>query len=216
MQFFADTADLKQIREINRWFPLHGVTTNPTLVAQSGEEHHKLIQAIAETVKGPVSAEVLSTSLEGMLKEARTLADLHPQVVVKLPMTKEGLQATRELKQENIPVNVTLCFSTLQALAAARAGAHFVSPFVGRLDDIGVDGMEIVSQIVAMFSHYQIKTKVLVASVRHLSHVLSAGETGADIVTLPPSLFSQMVQHPLTDKGLARFLKDARNATTTP
>ena len=210
MQFFADTADLKQIREINKWFPLHGVTTNPTLVAQTGEEHHNLIRSIADTVKGPVSAEVLATSLEGMLQEARVLAGLHPQVVVKLPLTKEGLQATRQLSQEKIPVNVTLCFSALQALTAAHAGATYISPFVGRLDDIGIDGLDIVSQIVALFSCYQIKTKVLVASVRHLSHILSAGEIGADIVTVPPTLFSKMVQHPLTDKGLAQFLKDAR------
>ena len=211
MKFFADTADLKQIREINKWFPLHGVTTNPTLVAQSGEEHHNLIRSIAETVTGPVSAEVLSTSLEGMLKEARVLAGLHPQVVVKLPLTKEGLQATRQLSQENISINVTLCFSALQALTAARAGASYISPFVGRLDDIGVDGMDIVAQIIALFSHYQLKTQVLVASVRHLSHILSAGELGADIVTIPPALFSKMVQHPLTDKGLAQFLKSARS-----
>ena len=211
MKFFADTADLKQIREINRWFPLDGVTTNPTLVAQTEEEHNKLIPSIAGVVKGPVSAEVLSTSLEGMLKEARVLAGLHPQVVVKLPLTKEGLQATCQLKKENIPVNVTLCFSALQALTAARAGATYISPFVGRLDDIGVDGMEVVAQIVTMFNHYQIKTQVLVASVRHLSHILSAGELGADIVTIPPGLFLKMVQHPLTDKGLAQFLKDARS-----
>ena len=212
MKFFADTADLKQIREIHKWFPLHGVTTNPTLVAQSGEEHHSLIRSIAETVKGPVSAEVLSTSLEGMLKEGRVLAGLHSQIVVKLPLTKEGLMATRQLSQEGISINVTLCFSALQALTAARAGADYISPFVGRLDDISVDGMEIVAQIVAMYSHYQLKTQVLVASVRHLSHVLSAGELGADIVTMPPVLFSKMVQHPLTDKGLTQFLKDARGA----
>ena len=158
MKFFADTADLKHIREIHKWFPLHGVTTNPTLVAQSGEEHHSLIRSIAETVKGPVSAEVLSTSLEGMLKEGRVLAGLHSQVVVKLPLTKEGLMATRQLSREGISINMTLCFSALQALTAARAGADYISPFVGRLDDIGVDGMEIVAQIVAMFSHYQLKT----------------------------------------------------------
>lgn len=209
MQFFVDTADLKQIKEVNDWFPLEGVTTNPTLVAKSGEEHHSLIRSICEVVKGPVSAEVLATSSEEMIKEARVLAGLHPQVVVKLPLTQPGLVATSCLNKENISTNLTLCFSSLQALTAAKAGATFVSVFVGRLDDIGVDGMEIVSQVVHIFSQYQIKTKVLVASVRHLSHVQAAAETGADIITIPPSLFLKMIEHPLTDKGLAQFLKSA-------
>ena len=209
MRFFVDTADLKQIKEINNWFPLDGVTTNPTLVAHSGEEHHSLISSICEAVKGSVSAEVLSTSSEEMLKEARVLSNIHSQVVVKLPLTQEGLIATRRLSGENISTNLTLCFSALQALAAARAGATFVSVFVGRLDDIGVDGMEIVAQIIQIFSQYQIKTKVLVASVRHLSHVQAAAEMGADIITIPSALFLQMIQHPLTDKGLAQFLKSA-------
>ena len=209
MQFFVDTADLKKIKEIHSWFPLDGVTTNPTLIANSGEEHHSLIHSICETVKGPISAEVLSTSSEEMIREARVLAGLHPQVVVKLPLIKEGLIATTCLSEKNISTNLTLCFSALQALSAAKAGATFVSVFVGRLDDIGVDGMEMVSQIVHIFSQYQVKTKVLVASVRHLSHVLAALEIGADIVTIPPELFSKMVKHPLTDKGLAQFLKSA-------
>jgi len=209
MQFFADTADLKQIQEINKWFPLDGVTTNPTLVAGSGEEHHSLIRSVCEVVKGPVSAEVLSTDAEEMVKEACVLSSLHPQVVVKLPLNEQGLIATRLLKEKKISTNLTLCFSVLQALMAARAGAAFVSVFVGRLDDIGVDGMDVVSRIVPIFFRYQMKTKVLVASVRHVSHVLAAAETGADIVTIPPSLFLQMVQHPLTDKGLAQFLASA-------
>ena len=209
MQFFVDTADLKQIKQINNWFPLDGVTTNPTLVAKSGEEHHSLIRSICEVVKGPVSAEVLATSSEEMIKEARVLSGLHPQVVVKLPLTKPGLVATACLSEENISTNLTLCFSALQALAAAKAGATFVSVFVGRLDDIGVDGMEMISQVEHIFSQYQIKTKVLMASVRHLSHVLAAAETGADIITIPPDLFAKMVEHPLTDKGLAQFLKSA-------
>ena len=209
MRFFVDTADLEKIKEINRWFPLDGVTTNPTLVADSGAEHHGLIRSICEVVKGSVSAEVLSTSSEEMIKEARVLAGLHSQVVVKLPLTKQGLIATACLSKENISTNLTLCFSALQALSAAKAGATFVSVFVGRLDDIGVDGMELVSQVVHIFSQYQVQTKVLVASVRHLSHVLAASETGADIVTIPPALFSKMIEHPLTDKGLAQFLKSA-------
>ncbi|MDE0120080.1 MAG: fructose-6-phosphate aldolase [Bdellovibrionales bacterium] len=209
MKFFIDTADIHQIKEINQWFPLDGVTTNPTLVAQVEQEHHHLIRSISEVVKGPVSAEVLSTSSEEMLKEARELAGLHSQVVVKLPLTQQGLITTRILSKENIPTNLTLCFSALQALAAARAGATFVSIFVGRLDDIGIDGMEIVSQVIHIFSHYQVDTKVLVASVRHVSHLLAAAELGADMVTIPPALFSQMIQHPLTDKGLTQFLKSA-------
>ena len=213
MKFFVDTANLEQIREINKWFPLDGVTTNPTLVAKSGEEHHDLIRSICAVVKGSVSAEVLSTNAGEMVKEARVLSALHPQVVVKLPLNKQGLIATRFLKEEKISTNLTLCFSALQALMAARAGATFVSVFVGRLDDIGVDGMEIVSQTVQMFLHYQIKAKILVASVRHVSHVLTAAEIGADMVTIPPPLFLQMVQHPLTDKGLAQFLASAGRKT---
>ena len=209
MKFFIDTADLQQIKEINQWFLLDGVTTNPTLVSKTGQEHHSLIRSISETIKGSVSAEVLSTSAEEMIKEARVLAGLHSQVVVKLPLTQHGLIATRQLSKENIPTNLTLCFSALQALSAARAGATFVSIFVGRLDDIGLDGMEVVSQVIHVFSHYQMKTKVLVASIRHVSHVLAAAELGADIVTIPPALFLQMIQHPLTDKGLAQFLKSA-------
>lgn len=209
MKFFVDTADLRQIQEINKWFFLDGVTTNPTLVAKSGEEHHSLIRSICKEVRGPVSAEVLSTDSEEMIKEARALSKLHPQVVVKLPLTREGLVATACLSKENISTNLTLCFSALQALVAAKAGATFVSVFVGRLDDIGVDGMEVVSQVVHIFSQYQMNTKVLVASVRHLSHVQAAAEAGADIITMPPALFVKMVEHPLTDKGLAQFLESA-------
>ena len=209
MKVFVDTADLKQIQEINTWFPLDGVTTNPTLVAKSGKKQHSLIRSICELVKGPVSAEVLSTTAKEMIEEAHSLAQLHPQVVVKLPLTREGLSATRTLSKENILTNLTLCFSALQALAAAKAGATFVSVFVGRLDDIGVEGMEIAAQIIQIFSQYQVKTKVLIASVRHSSHIVSAGEIGANIITIPPSLFLPMIQHPLTDKGLAQFLKSA-------
>ncbi len=212
MQFFVDTADLKQIKEINKWFPVDGVTTNPTLVAKSGEEHISLIRSIAETVEGPVSAEVITTSSEEMIKEARVLSKIHPQVVVKLPLNPEGLLATQILSKENISTNLTLCFSALQALSATRAGANFVSVFVGRLDDTGGDGMEIVSQIINIFTQYQIKSKVIVASVRNVSHILTSANLGADIVTIPPALFLQMVQHPLTDKGLAQFLASARGA----
>jgi len=212
MLFFVDTAELDEIQKINNWFPLDGVTTNPSLVAKSGKEHHSLIRSICEEVKGGlISAEVLATSLEGMLKEARELSTLHPQVVVKLPLTKEGLMATRVLNKENILTNLTLCFSALQALSVAKAGASFVSIFVGRLDDIGVDGMEVVSQTLQIFSQYQLKTKVLVASVRHVSHILAATEIGADIITIPPKLFLPMIEHPLTDIGLKQFLNSAKH-----
>ena len=210
MRFFVDTADLEQIKKINKMFPLDGVTTNPSLVAKSGKNREDLIRAISEEVKGPVSAEVLALSEKDMLKEARSLARIHPQVVVKLPLTVAGLMATKQLQKENIPTNLTLCFSALQALMAARAGARFVSIFVGRLDDTGASGMEVVSQVIQMFSHYKIKTKVLVASIRHVSHVLSSAKMGADAATLPPALFEHITEHPLTDKGLAQFLKDAK------
>ena len=210
MQFFIDTADLKQVKEINSWFPLDGVTTNPTLVAKAGEDHHEIIRALSREVKGPVSAEVLSTTAEGMVEEGKVLSQIHPKVTVKIPMIKEGLKAVRILKKDNISTNVTLCFSALQALSAVRAGADFVSVFVGRLDDMGVDGMEIVSQTVQIFTQYQVTAKLIVASVRHVSHVLASAQIGADIVTLPPALFAQMVEHPLTDKGLAQFLASAR------
>lgn len=211
MNFFVDTADLEQIKEIHKWFPLDGVTTNPTLVAKSGKEHKSLIRSLADVVKDrPISAEVITTSTEDMIKEARDLSKIHPQVVVKLPLNPEGLLATRSLSKENIATNLTLCFSALQALSAARAGADFVSVFVGRLDDIGWDGMEVVSQVINIFTQYQIKSKVIVASVRNVNHIQTAAELGADIVTIPPALFLPMVQNPLTDKGLAQFLASAK------
>ena len=210
MKFFIDTADLQQIKEVNNWFPIDGVTTNPSLVAKSGKDHKTLISAIAQVVKGPVSAEVLSTKALDMVEEGKSLHQIHPEVVVKLPLTQDGLIATRKLSAENIPTNLTLCFSALQALSVAKAGATYVSIFVGRLDDIGMDGMEVVAQVLGIFSQYpEIKTKVLVASVRHTAHVLQSATLGADIVTMPQKLFYQMVHHPLTDKGLAQFLKDA-------
>ena len=213
MKFFVDSADLKQIQEIYSWFPLDGVTTNPSLVAKSGKDHHQLIQSVCGLVKdGDISAEVLATDSEGMLKEARVLASLHSQVVVKLPLTKEGLIATHQLAKENIKTNLTLCFSPLQALLAAKAGATMVSVFVGRLDDIGADGMSVVEQTLQIFSNYNLNTQVLVASVRNVFHVLTSAELGADIITIPPQLFPQLVEHPLTKIGLKKFLKDAERA----
>ena len=210
MKFFVDSADLKQIQEIYSCFPLDGVTTNPSLVAKSGKNHHQLIKSVCELVKGgAISAEVLATDTKGMLKEARVLAGLHSQVVVKLPLTKEGLVATHQLSKENIKTNLTLCFSPLQALLAAKAGATMVSVFVGRLDDIGADGMSVVEQTLQIFSNYNLNTQVLVASVRSVFHILTSAEMGADIITIPPKLFPQLVEHPLTKTGLEKFLKDA-------
>ena len=210
MKFFVDTADLEQIKKIWKWFPLDGVTTNPTLIAQSGQEHHNVIRSICEAVPGAaVSAEVLSTNAQEMCKEAQILKDIHSQVVIKIPLIKEGLIAIKKLSQQNISTNVTLCFSATQALMAARAGASIVSIFVGRLDDIGIRGMEVAEEVVHLFSQYQIKTQVLVASIRHIGHIMEAAHIGADIVTIPPALFPKMIEHPLTDKGLDQFLKSA-------
>ncbi len=210
MKFFVDSANLTEIKKIKSDFLLDGVTTNPSLVAKSGEEQYKVIRAICEEVKGPVSAEVLSTDADGMYKEAHQLAGIHEQVVVKLPLTKEGLLTTRKLfLEEKIKTNLTLCFSALQALSAAKAGATMVSIFVGRLDDIGLKGMEIVDQVINMFAYYEFDTEILVASVRHSFHVLEAANLGADIVTIPPSLFPKLIEHPLTNIGLDQFLKSA-------
>ena len=210
MKFFVDTADLEQIKKIAAWFPLDGVTTNPTLIAQSGKEHHSVIRSICETLPGAaISAEVISTNAQEMYKEAQILKNIHSQVIIKIPLIKEGLVAVKKLSQQNISTNVTLCFSATQALMAARAGASIVSIFVGRLDDIGVRGMEVAEEVVHLFSQYQITTQVLVASVRHIGHITDAAHIGADIVTIPPALFPKMVEHPLTDKGLEQFLKSA-------
>ncbi len=216
MKFFVDTADIHQIKNIHEWFHLDGVTTNPTLVAQSTLEaqnkisHHKLIQDICKIVpKGSISAEVLATDTDGMCKEAQALCQLNPQVVAKIPLIKEGLTAVKHLAKKNIPTNVTLCFSAVQAMMAAHQGANIVSIFVGRLDDIGIRGMEIVEDVVNIYAQYQIKTKVLVASVRHTFHITEALQVGADIITIPPTLFAKMPTHPLSQKGLEQFLKSA-------
>ena len=212
MKFFVDTADLTEIKKIQAWFSLDGVTTNPTLIAQSGQKQDIVIRSICEAVPGgSVSAEVLSTDAEGMCQEAQDLKKIHPQVVIKIPLIKEGLIAVKKLSEQNIPTNVTLCFSALQALMAAHAGATIVSIFVGRLDDIGVRGIEVAEEAKQMFSQYQLKTQVLVASVRHTTHISEAAQIRADIVTIPPALFSKMVTHPLTDTGLKQFLESAKS-----
>jgi transaldolase len=210
MKFFVDTADVAEITEMAATGLLDGVTTNPSLIAKSGRNFFEVIKEICALVDGPVSAEVAATAYERMLAEGRKLAELAPNVCVKVPLTWDGLKACRTLSNDGIQVNVTLCFTPAQALLAAKAGATFVSPFVGRLDDIGHDGMAVIGDIVEIFRNYRDRyaTEVLVASVRHPGHVIEAARLGADVATLPPKVLQQLVQHPLTDKGLAAFLKD--------
>jgi transaldolase len=208
MKFFIDTADVAEIREAASYGLLDGVTTNPSLIAKTGRKFREVIEEICEIVDGPVSAEVVSTDFDGMVKEARQLSDIHPNVVVKIPLILEGLKAVRWCSDHGIQTNVTLCFNPLQALMAAKAGATFISPFVGRLDDIGAEGMEVVAQIIEIYETYDLDTEVLVASVRNPLHVLEAARLGADAATIPLNVLQQLVKHPLTDAGLAKFLAD--------
>lgn len=209
MKFFVDTADIKKIEELAATGLLDGVTTNPTLIHKSGGKFLDVIKQICEIVPGPVSAEVTATEHKQMLAEGKKLAALAENVVVKLPLTMDGLKTCKILSDDGIPVNVTLCFSSAQALLAAKAGASYISPFVGRLDDVGEDGMGLIAEIVAIYSAYpEFHTEVLVASVRHPRHVVEAAKMGADVATLPPNVLKQMFNHPLTDKGLAAFLSD--------
>jgi len=208
MKFFIDTANIEEIREGLKLGMVDGVTTNPSLVAREKRGFDEIIREIVALVDGPVSLEVISLESGGMLEEGRKLAKLGKQVVVKVPMTTEGLKATRIFAEEGIRVNQTLVFSPLQALMAAKAGAAYVSPFVGRLDDISHDGMEIVEQIITIFDNYDFDTEVIVASVRHPRHVLEAALMGADIATIPFKVIAQLAQHPLTDRGIEMFLAD--------
>jgi len=208
MKFFIDTASLAEIREANDLGVLDGVTTNPSLVAKEGKEFIPLLKEICAIVHGPISAEVLSTEFDGMMKEGRELAKIHENIVVKVPLIKDGLKAVKALKAEGIRTNVTLCFSANQALLAAKAGAYFISPFVGRLDDISQNGMELIGQIVTIYHNYGYDTQVLVASVRHPLHVIDAAMMGADICTMPFKVIDQLIKHPLTDIGIERFLAD--------
>ena len=214
MKIYLDTGNVKEIAEAARMGILDGVTTNPSLVSKEGRDFKDLILEICQLVDGPVSAEVVSVEAEAMVKEGRELARIHPNVVVKCPLIPEGLAATKRLAAEGIRVNVTLCFSPTQALLAAKAGAWCVSPFIGRLDDISNDGMELIRQIVTIFHNYDFPTQVLVASVRHPQHVVEAALVGGDICTMPYGVFQQLAKHPLTDIGLKKFLADweARNA----
>ena len=208
MKIFLDSANLTELREAMSWGAIDGVTTNPSLVAKEGREFFPLLKEICETVNGPVSMETTGRDAEGMVEEGRVFSRLHPNIVVKCPLTKAGLAATRQLTREKIRVNVTLCFSATQALLAAKAGASFVSPFVGRLDDISSDGMGLIRDIKTIYTNYQFSTQILVASVRHPMHVVEAARIGADIATMPFTVLETLVKHPLTDAGLDRFLKD--------
>lgn len=209
MKFFIDTANLDEIREAAERGLVDGVTTNPSLVAkEGGVDFKKHIAAICEIVPGPVSAEVTSLDLAGMLKEGREYAQIAKNVVVKCPLTNDGLKATRQLTSEGTKVNVTLCFSAAQAILAAKAGAAFISPFLGRLDDIGQNGLELLAEIVEIYHNYDWKTEVLAASIRHPIHVIEAARMGADVCTMPLKVMDQLVKHPLTDKGLELFLAD--------
>jgi transaldolase len=208
MQIFLDTAETAEIRKYAAWGVVDGVTTNPSLVAKSGRVFEEVVEEICSIVDGPVSAEVTALDAPGMIQQAMPLAAIHPNVVIKLPLIPEGLKACRELTSRGTKTNVTLCFSATQALLAAKAGATYVSPFIGRLDDIGESGMDLIRDIVTTFRAYSFATKVLVASVRSVDHVRQAGLLGADVCTIPPSVLDKMVQHHLTDKGLAQFLKD--------
>ena len=208
MKIFVDTADLDEIRELASWGVIDGVTTNPTLVARSGRSFKEIVEEIFDIVDGPISLEAVSTKAEDIIKEARKLSKIHKNVAVKIPMTPEGLKAVKVLSKEGIKTNVTLVFSANQALLAAKAGATYVSPFIGRLDDMGQEGMQIVEEIMDIFTNYDIKTEVIVASIRHPIHVIDAARLGADIATIPPGIIRKMVKHSLTDVGIERFLKD--------
>ena len=208
MKFFLDTANVKEIQEAASLGLLDGVTTNPSLVAKEGRSFKEMLIEICKIVDGPISAEVVSLEANAMVKEGKDLAKIHKNIVVKVPLIAEGLKATKKLAAEGIKVNVTLCFSPTQALLAAKAGAWCVSPFIGRLDDISSNGMELIRQILTIYRNYDYKTLVLVASVRHPQHVVEAALAGGHICTMPFSIFQQMVKHPLTDIGLKKFLAD--------
>ena len=208
MKFFIDTANIEEIKKANELGMVDGVTTNPSLVAKEGREFNGLIKEICNIVDGPVNAEVVSVDAEGMVKEAKFLAELADNIVVKIPMLEEGLKAVKILAVEGIKTNVTLCFSAIQALMAAKAGAAYISPFVGRIDDISHRGMELVEDIITIYDNYGFETEVIVASVRNPVHVLDAALMGADIATIPYNVIRQLTKHPLTDIGLAKFLAD--------
>lgn len=208
MKIFIDTANLDEIREAISWGIIDGVTTNPSLVAKEGKDFRKLIEEICSIVDGPISAEVISLKADEMVKEAISLSKLHKNIVIKIPLIVEGLKAVKQLKQEGIKTNVTLCFSASQALLAAKAGGTYISPFIGRLDDISHNGMELIKQIKTIYDNYGYPTQIIAASIRHPIHVVDAAMAGADIVTVPFKVIQQLINHPLTDIGVERFLAD--------
>ena len=208
MKFFADTAEIAEIRELAEEGLLDGVTTNPSLVHKSGRDFLEVVREIAGVVKGPVSAEVVALDHEGMLREAEVLRKIADNIAIKVPLTPDGLKTCRKLTGEKTMVNVTLCFSAAQALLAAKAGATFISPFVGRLDDIGQQGMDLISDIRLIYDQYDFETEILVASVRHPMHIVEAAKLGADVMTAPPKVIHQLFKHPLTDNGIKSFLAD--------
>lgn len=209
MQFFIDSADLEDIRQARELGLLDGVTTNPSLIAKAGKSHWDLIPQICEICPGPVSCEVIATDYLGMMQEARKIAKLAPNTVVKIPLTQDGLKAIAACTNEGIQTNVTLCFNSLQALLAAKAGATFISPFIGRLDDIGHEGLSCIREIRQIYDNYDYKTKILAASIRHTLHLRDAALAGADVATIPFSLLSKLIHHPLSKEGLEQFLRDA-------
>jgi transaldolase len=215
MKFFADTADIDEIRELVSMGLIDGVTTNPSLIAKSGRDFTQVIKEICGLVEGPVSAEVIALEADGMITEGRHLAELAPNIAVKVPLTWEGLKACRALTQGGAMVNVTLCFNANQALLAARAGATFVSPFIGRLDDMGLNGMEVIEEIRAIYDNYEFSTAILAASIRTVNHVKMSALAGADVATVPPATLKSLVKHPLTDKGVDMFLADWKKTGQT-
>jgi len=208
MKFFIDTAEIDDIRDLSKTGLVDGVTTNPSLIAKSGRDFIEVLDEICEIVSGPISAEVTATDADGMISEGLKLAARAKNIAVKVPLTMDGLRACRSLADDGIMVNVTLCFSAAQALLAAKAGATFISPFVGRLDDVGQSGMQLIEEIREIYDNYDFGTEILVASIRHTMHVVEAALIGADVATIPPDVLRKLAQHPLTDKGLEAFLKD--------
>ena len=212
MKFFLDTADPREIAKLAETGLVDGVTTNPSLAAKTGIDYVEALQDICKTVKGPVSAEVLATDTDGMIKEGKRFAKIAKNIAIKVPMTWDGMRACRALSGENLMVNVTLCFSAVQAMVAAKAGATFISPFIGRLDDAGQDGMTLIREIRAIYDNYDYQTEILAASIRSVPHVRDTAIAGADVATIPTDIFQKMISHPLTDKGLAAFIADAKKA----
>lgn len=208
MKIFIDTANIEEIKRVSQWGILDGVTTNPTLIAKEGRDVKQVVEEICSIVDGPISAEVISLKYDKMLEEARQLVKIHKNIVIKIPMCEEGIKAVSTLSKEGIKTNVTLIFSAQQALVAAKAGASYVSPFAGRLDDIGNDGIDVIADIAEVFNIYGIETEIIAASIRHPMHVLNAAKVGSHVATVPYKVLMQMLKHPLTDKGIEQFLED--------